>query len=113
MYLILNIKTNNFHVSSILIIGKDEMYIKDFDITKHFLDFNEYYYYDSVSKTFLFNDTKYQDFLNNEYSRLREIEYKKLNQDELRYDDFVNNTTVWIDTITLIKIKYPKPIKVN
>lgn len=45
----------------------------------------------------------------NEYSRLREIEYKKLNQDELRYDDFVNNTTIWIDTITLIKIKYPKP----
>ena len=38
----------------------------------------------------------------------REIEYGKLNQDEMRFDDIVNGTTTWVDTIKAIKIKYPK-----
>jgi len=38
----------------------------------------------------------------------REIEYGKLNQDEMRFDDTVNGTTIWVDTIKAIKIKYPK-----
>jgi len=38
----------------------------------------------------------------------REIEYGKLNQDEMRFDDTVNGTTLWVDTIKAIKIKYPK-----
>ncbi|WP_294963817.1 hypothetical protein [Sulfurimonas sp.] len=43
------------------------------------------------------------------YQRDRQKEYSKLNQDELRFDDEVNGTTIWIDTIKSIKQKYPKP----
>lgn len=43
-----------------------------------------------------------------EYARLRKTEYDKLNQDELRFDDLVNGTTTWVDTINAIKEKYPK-----
>ncbi|MFX4209273.1 hypothetical protein ACOL28_03650 [Aliarcobacter butzleri] len=39
----------------------------------------------------------------------RKKEYDLLNQDELRFDDQVNGTTTWIDSITAIKEKYPKP----
>ena len=35
--------------------------------------------------------------------------YQKLNQDEMRYDDLINNTTTWVDAIKAIKAKYPKP----
>ena len=35
--------------------------------------------------------------------------YQELNQDEMRFDDEVNNTTTWIDAIKEIKAKYPKP----
>jgi len=38
----------------------------------------------------------------------REIEYGKLNQDEMRFDDAINGTTIWVDTIKAIKAKYPK-----
>lgn len=44
-----------------------------------------------------------------EYSRLRKAEYDKLNQDEMRFDDEINNTTTWVDTILAIKEQYPKP----
>jgi hypothetical protein len=43
-----------------------------------------------------------------EYARLRKAEYDKLNQDELRFDDLENGTTVWQDTINEIKGRYPK-----
>jgi|TARA_R110000764_G_scaffold21941_1_gene55074 hypothetical protein len=43
-----------------------------------------------------------------EYSRNRKIEYDKLNQDEMRYDDVKNSTTTWVDAIDAIKAKYPK-----
>jgi len=42
------------------------------------------------------------------YSRLRKAEYNKLNQDELRYDDLVNSTTTWQDSINAIKVAIPK-----
>ena len=48
-----------------------------------------------------------------EYSRLRQIEYSKLNQDEMRFDDSINGTTTWIDAILDIKAKYPKPTEDN
>ena len=35
--------------------------------------------------------------------------YQELNQDEMRFDDEVNNTTTWIEAIKAIKAKYPKP----
>ncbi len=49
------------------------------------------------------------EFNLNEYSRLREAEYSKLNQDEMRFDDEINGTTNWIDAILSIKAQFPKP----
>ena len=43
-----------------------------------------------------------------EYARLRKAEYDLLNQDEMRYDDLVNGTTTWQDTIAAIKAAHPK-----
>ena len=43
------------------------------------------------------------------YSRLRKAKYDLLNQDEMRYDDLVNNTTTWRDGIAAIKTAHPKP----
>ena len=44
-----------------------------------------------------------------EYSRTRKAKYDLLNQDEMRYDDLVNNTTTWRDGIAAIKTAHPKP----
>ena len=44
-----------------------------------------------------------------DYSRLRKAKYDLLNQDEMRYDDMVNNTTTWRDGIAAIKAAHPKP----
>jgi len=43
------------------------------------------------------------------YSKLREVEYNKLNQFELISDDTLNGTTTHIDAILAIKAMYPKP----
>jgi len=43
------------------------------------------------------------------YDMARLTEYLKLNQDEMRYDDLVNNTTTWRDGIAAIKTAHPKP----
>ena len=43
------------------------------------------------------------------YSRTRKAKYDLLNQDEMRYDDMVNNTTTWRDGIAAIKTAHPKP----
>lgn len=40
----------------------------------------------------------------------RRSEYAKLNQDEMRFDDEINGTTTWIDTIKEIKERFPKPV---
>ncbi len=50
-----------------------------------------------------------EEFNNTEYQRLRKVEYNKLNQDEMRFDDLANGTTAWQDAIIAIKNKYPKP----
>ena len=39
----------------------------------------------------------------------RQEAYLKLNQDEMRFDDEINGTTIWIDTIKEIKDRFPKP----
>ena len=39
----------------------------------------------------------------------RVFAYGELNQDEMRYDDHVNNTTTWVDAIKAIKLQFPKP----
>ena len=44
-----------------------------------------------------------------DYSRVRKAKYDLLNQDEMRYDDLVNNTTTWRDGIAAIKVAHPKP----
>ena len=43
-----------------------------------------------------------------DYSRVRKAKYDLLNQDEMRYDDLINNTTTWRDSITAIKVLHPK-----
>ena len=43
------------------------------------------------------------------YARTRKAKYDLLNQDEMRYDDLVNNTTTWRDGIAAIKTAHPKP----
>ena len=42
------------------------------------------------------------------YDELRRVEYDKLNQDEMRYDDLINGTSTWQDAIEAIKLQYPK-----
>ena len=42
------------------------------------------------------------------YARNRKEQYDLLNQDEMRFDDTVNNTTTWVDAILAIKAQYPK-----
>ncbi len=42
------------------------------------------------------------------YSRSRKVEYDKLNQFELMYDDKVNSTDKWGEAIVAIKNKFPK-----
>ena len=44
-----------------------------------------------------------------QYSRDRKEKYDQLNQDEMRYDDMINNTTTWRDGIAAIKAAHPKP----
>jgi len=44
-----------------------------------------------------------------DYSRVRKAKYDLLNQDEMRYDDLINNTTTWRDGIAAIKAAHPKP----
>ena len=39
----------------------------------------------------------------------RKVEYDKLNQFELQYDDSLDGGTRWKDAIQAIKDKYPKP----
>lgn len=43
-----------------------------------------------------------------QYARDRKAKYDLLNQDEMRFDDLVNNTTTWVDAIKAIKVAYPK-----
>ena len=43
------------------------------------------------------------------YARTRKAKYDLLNQDEMRYDDLVNNSTTWRDGIAAIKAAHPKP----
>jgi len=38
----------------------------------------------------------------------RVMEYARLNQDEMRYDDLINGTTTWQDAIGAIKKRHPK-----
>ena len=44
-----------------------------------------------------------------EYSRLRELAYRALNQLEMQFDDQRDSTTTWVDAVNAIKAKYPKP----
>ena len=51
------------------------------------------------------------DIIEPDYATLRQQEYPSLQeQEDMRYWDEINGTTVWRDTITAIKAKYPKTI---
>ena len=43
-----------------------------------------------------------------EYARNRKAEYEQLNQFEMQFDDQLNGTTTWVDTINEIKGRHPK-----
>jgi len=43
-----------------------------------------------------------------DYARNRRIEYDKLNQFEMQFDDQRDDTTTWVEAINVIKDKYPK-----
>lgn len=52
-----------------------------------------------------------QDVVEPDYASLRQQEYPSLQeQEDMRYWDEINGTTVWRDTITAVKAKYPKTI---
>ena len=52
-----------------------------------------------------------QDKLNN-YDKYRAGEYPPLQEQlDMLYKDTVNKTSTWVDTITAIKDKYPKPTR--
>ena len=42
------------------------------------------------------------------YADKRKAKYEELNQFEMQYDDSVNGTTTWVDTIAAIKQEFPK-----
>jgi hypothetical protein len=42
------------------------------------------------------------------YKEKRKMEYDRLEQFEMQYDDKINNTTTWVDAIKAIKATYPK-----
>jgi hypothetical protein len=48
------------------------------------------------------------NFRDTQYQRDRKVEYIKLNQFELQFDDSQDNGTRWVDAINAIKAKYPK-----
>ncbi len=51
------------------------------------------------------------DIIEPDYKTLRQQEYPSLqDQQDMQYWDQINGTTVWQDTITSIKTKYPKTI---
>ena len=43
-----------------------------------------------------------------EYARKRKQEYEQLNQWEMHFDDQLNGTTTWVDSINEIKVRFPK-----
>jgi hypothetical protein len=50
------------------------------------------------------------EYDNKQYQRDRKVEYNKLNQFEMQFDDQRDGTTTWVDAINGIKDKYPKEI---
>ena len=51
------------------------------------------------------------DIVEPDYTTLRQQEYPTIQeQEDMKYWDEINGTTVWRDTITAIKDKYPKTI---
>ena len=52
---------------------------------------------------------EYNEFTTlNAYKALRQVEYSKRNQEEMRYDDAKNGTNFWIEWIDKIKLDIPK-----
>ena len=74
-----------------------------------FLERNRFMYIATREDNLEFALSYEEKFNANFYKIQRKEEYDKLNQNDLRYNDLVNNTTTWQDAIEAIKIKYPKP----
>jgi hypothetical protein len=65
-------------------------------------------YFYTLDKGVVSITPKGDEYDSQEYARLRKAEYDKLNQDELRFDDLENGTSVWQDSINEIKTRFPK-----
>jgi len=57
---------------------------------------------DEISQTEADNVASYT------YAEKRKVEYDKLNQFEMQFDDQRDNTTTWVDAINAIKQEFPK-----
>jgi hypothetical protein len=66
--------------------------------------------WDATTKSFVNDINAEALYVSTQYQRDRAVEYAKLNQDELRFNDMMNGTTTWKDAILAIKAKYPKPL---
>ena len=114
-------KDNSFHMAVSILPNQD--YLDDtlwtIATTLEGEDFDKNYAYSPVDGVAVKGALLPVDTVENErlaaeliatqYSRDRKKKYNQLNQDEMRYDDMINNTTTWRDGIAAIKAAHPKP----
>jgi len=105
MNLIINTQTKLWHISAMKTLGKDEIIIEDYIPNTDVIERPHLYKVNDTNDNLILDTEK----VNKEYITLRQNEYAKLNQDEMRFDDLINGTTTWQDSINKIKVKYPKP----
>jgi len=62
-----------------------------------------------IDKAVIAQEAQISEYEDKEYQRLRAKEYPSLEeQEDMKYWDTINGTSIWLDTITEIKEKYPK-----
>jgi len=105
MNLIINKVSNQWHISNMKTLGKDEIIIEDYIPSTDIIERPHLYKVNDTNNNLILDTEK----VNKEYITLRQNEYAKLNQDEMRFDDLQNGTTTWQDAILEIKAKIPKP----
>ena len=105
MNLIINKETKTFHVSTLDTLGKHEILISNYSLTEDMLKNSQNYKVNDTNNGLVLNQEK----INLQYQEFRRKEYDELNQFELQYNDSVNGTNTWGESIQAIKYKYPKP----
>lgn len=62
-----------------------------------------------IDKAVISQEAQISEYEDKKYQRLRAKEYPSLEeQEDMKYWDTINGTSIWLDTITEIKEKYPK-----